>query len=201
MIRHGETDFNKDKRYQGNLDIPLSKDGMKYLKKADFDPERVYISTLIRTRQTADIMFPDAQKIPVDDIKEMNFGDFEGKNAQEMKDDKDYRNWVDNDCEPRCPHGEDRAGFIKRVSRGFEGIIEKERREGAKRVVIVVHGGTIMTTMEKYALPRRTYFDWLPGNGEGYLLELKENDDITNCHFIKEVAYHIEDAPKNIHEI
>ena len=80
LLRHGLTEYNAQKRYQGQRDIPLSPEGLAQLRRADIDPKVVYISTLQRTRQTAEVLFPDAELVPVDGLKEMCFGSFEGRN-------------------------------------------------------------------------------------------------------------------------
>ena len=51
LLRHGLTEYNAQKRYQGQRDIPLSPEGLAQLRRADIDPKVVYISTLQRTRQ------------------------------------------------------------------------------------------------------------------------------------------------------
>ena len=80
LLRHGQTEYNAQKRYQGQRDIPLSPEGAAQLRRADFDPDVVYVSTLQRTSQTARILFPEAKLVPVDGLKEMCFGSFEGRN-------------------------------------------------------------------------------------------------------------------------
>ncbi len=50
LLRHGLTEYNAQKRYQGQRDIPLSPEGLAQLRRADIDPKVVYISTLQRTR-------------------------------------------------------------------------------------------------------------------------------------------------------
>lgn len=80
LLRHGQTEYNAQKRYQGQRDIPLSPEGAAQLRRADFDPDVVYVSTLQRTSQTACILFPEAKLVPVDGLKEMCFGSFEGRN-------------------------------------------------------------------------------------------------------------------------
>ena len=50
LLRHGQTEYNAQKRYQGQRDIPLSPEGAAQLRRADFDPDVVYVSTLQRTR-------------------------------------------------------------------------------------------------------------------------------------------------------
>ena len=49
LLRHGLTEYNAQKRYQGQRDIPLSPEGLAQLRRADIDPKVVYISTLQRT--------------------------------------------------------------------------------------------------------------------------------------------------------
>ena len=66
LLRHGQTEYNAQKRYQGQRDIPLSPEGAAQLRRADFDPDVVYVSTLQRTSQTARILFPEAKLVPVD---------------------------------------------------------------------------------------------------------------------------------------
>ena len=87
LLRHGETAYNVDYRYQGVTDIPLSPAGLAALKQADFSPKTVFVTPLKRTKQTAEILFPTAEYIPVNDLGEMNFGVFEGRNYKEMEHD------------------------------------------------------------------------------------------------------------------
>ena len=89
LLRHGLTEYNAQKRYQGQRDIPLSEKGRNQLCRADINPRVVYISTLQRTKQTAEILFPGARLVPVDGLKEMCFGSFEGRNYKEMEHDPD----------------------------------------------------------------------------------------------------------------
>ena len=53
LIRHGETLWQGTGRYQGQTDVPLSEQGRQALSPASFSPEKVYITALQRTRQTA----------------------------------------------------------------------------------------------------------------------------------------------------
>ncbi|MBR4207986.1 MAG: histidine phosphatase family protein [Lachnospiraceae bacterium] len=190
FIRHGETEFNKEKRYQGQLDIPLSKEGKAKIRKAGFSPKKVYVTTLKRTRQTADLIFPDAEKIEVDGLKEMDFGRFEGRNYEEMSDDKEYRAWIDSECAGRCPGGESKEEFQERTCKALNELIEKTAEAGEDLLAIVAHGGTIMASLEKMAFPGRSYYSWLPGNAEGFLLEyVPENaPHILKC--VTEVRFH-----------
>ena len=102
LLRHGLTEYNAQKRYQGQRDIPLSPEGLAQLRRADIDPKVVYISTLQRTRQTAEVLFPDAELVPVDGLKEMCFGSFEGRNYIEMEHDRVPRRSYYRWCGPNA---------------------------------------------------------------------------------------------------
>ena len=93
LLRHGLTEYNAEKRYQGQRDIPLSAAGRAVLCRADISPKTVYITPLCRTRQTAEVLFPGAKLIEIAGLKEMCFGSFEGRNYIEMEHDPDYLAW------------------------------------------------------------------------------------------------------------
>lgn len=170
LLRHGKTAYNAEHRYQGHRDIPLSVEGEAELIRADLDPAVVYVSPLRRARRTAERLFPDAGQSVVEAFIEMDFGAFEGRNYLEMEDDRDYRAWVDGGCNGRCPGGEDRPGFCRRVCAAFVPLVEQTVGQGLPELVIVAHGGVLMALMEQFALPERGYFDWEAPNGGGYVL-------------------------------
>lgn len=87
LLRHGLTQENLEKRYQGRRDVPLCPQGLTQLRRADFAPKTVMITSLQRTRQTAEVLFPDAELVVADGLKEMDFGVFEGRNYREMEHD------------------------------------------------------------------------------------------------------------------
>ena len=84
LIRHGMTRLGEEKRYQGRLDDGLSAAGRAALKQADFRPERVYVSPALRARETAEILFPEAEQLICPELREMDFGSFEGRGWWEM---------------------------------------------------------------------------------------------------------------------
>ena len=171
LLRHGETQYNAEKRYLGRTDVPLSPKGRRELAQAGFSPETVYVSPLRRTAETAEILFPEARLIPVPDLREMDFGMFEGRTYLEMDGLPEYREWVDGGCLGQIPGGEGKADFCERVCRAFAALVDREAENGEQYLVTVAHGGTQMAVMERYALPRRGYFDWLGPYGGGYVLD------------------------------
>ena len=170
ILRHGRTAYNDQRRYQGQLDIPLSPEGEAELIAAPFSPALVYVSPLRRAQQTARRIFPAARQQIVPDFAEMDFGDFDGRTADEMAEDAAYRAWVEGDCTAQCPNGESRALFCERTCAAFARLLDESAARGEERVVIVAHGGTLRAVMERFALPERDYFDWTTGNACGYAL-------------------------------
>ena len=166
LIRHGKTAENLAGRYMGRSDAPLCPEGIADAQRAAKDETlaRVYVSPLLRARQTAAILFPNAEQVVVEDLQEMDFGDFEGRTAAEMEHDPAYRAWVDDLCRGACPNGESQAGFRKRVTAALFALIA--RADGD--CTVVSHGGVIMAIMAELAEPKKDFYDWYTPNLCGY---------------------------------
>ena len=189
LIRHGETEYNVDRRYQGSRDISLSEVGKAKLRKAEFEPDTVYVTPMCRTAQTAEILFPNARQISVFELREMNFGVFEGKNHEELQSDPIYRAWVESEWMTLCPQGETRDGFSERTCRALEELIDLGLEQGKQQLVIVAHGGTQMAALERFCQPKRGYAAWLTGNGGGYVLSTEQWRTDRTLRVIREVNY------------
>ena len=190
-IRHGMTRANEEHRYLGKTDEPLSEKGIRLLqekkKKSFFNaPEFLYASPMKRCVQTAEILFR-RKPVLIPEWKEMDFGQFEGKNYEELKDNPDYQKWIDSNGTLPFPGGESREQFIRRSMEGFDRMMSdilkrSEKNTGIQNdtdtrylksnrgteipVVTVVHGGTIMAVLS--SLTGGEYFDFQVKNGEGY---------------------------------
>ena len=189
LLRHGLTAYNAEKRYQGRGDIPLSPEGVAELRRAEFDPARVYITPLKRTRQTAEVLFPQAELVLVAGLQEMDFGHFEGRNYIEMEHDPEYRAWVDSNCEAPCPGGERKADFSARVCAAFSELADNALANGEERLVILAHGGTQMSVMERYALPKKQYYEWCGPNAGGFVLDARDWAEKRVLYFVETVQY------------
>ncbi len=56
----------------------------------------VFVSPMLRCRQTAEILFPQIPQIEIDPWREMDFGEFEGKNYAQLNGDPRYQAWIDS---------------------------------------------------------------------------------------------------------
>lgn len=180
VMRHGATAGNERHRYVGRgTDEPLSESGRAQCARAGADAQvgLVLVSPMLRARQTAELCFPDALQIQVPGLEEFDFGDFEGRNAQEMEDCAAYRAWVDGGCEGRCPGGESRDEYVARSNAALVRALREAAARGDEQVVVVAHGGTIMAALFGLCpeVPEGgdRYFCWHVGCCEGYRVEAR----------------------------
>ena len=112
LLRHGRTKANEGHLYCGSTDWPLSEEGRKCLmqKRGVYGTEweSFYTSGLIRTKETLEILFGEQKAAKEEpNLREMDFGDFEGKSYEMLKDDPAYQEWISGDNERKiCPGGE-----------------------------------------------------------------------------------------------
>lgn len=153
LIRHGETDWNKLGRLQGNSDVKLSSAGIRQAQLlADNAPfqhvDAIYSSNLSRAIQTAEILAEHfnlrVQQIP--DLRETNFGDWEGKSIRELaeKFPVDFGKFFTAPENCRPPHGETFFEAQARVMIALRKIISKHDNQN---VLIVAHGSIIRLTI------------------------------------------------------
>lgn len=189
LIRHGKTPSNREHRYLGVTEETLSGEGRKQLEiLAEKDilkkPWLLFISPMLRCQESAGILFPGRKAYPIEEWREMNFGAYEGKNYEDLKNDSYYQKWIDSNGTLPFPEGESQQEYIKRCHRGLltatKIIEEKIAREVAenqiaesqpRNITAVVHGGTIMALL--HILAGGNYFDYQVKNGGGYCCKLR----------------------------
>ncbi len=167
FIRHGATAGNLEKRYIGSTDEPLCDVGVaqvKALRKHNFQADFLYVSPMLRTRQTAELLFPKMDYTFVNDFRETDFGLFEGKTAAELSDSSKYQAWVESMCLDPIPQGESVTDFKARCCSAFEKIMKSIPDNSC--AAFVVHGGVIMSILEAYTEPKIDFYDYHIGNGE-----------------------------------
>ena len=99
MLRHGLTQANEDGVYIGTTDLPLSAKGESELcsrmEQYDYPTvHKVYSSPLKRCTGTAEILFPYTEIETVDDLRELDLGEFENKSVDELIKREDYKAWL-----------------------------------------------------------------------------------------------------------
>ena len=182
LLRHGETQGNREHRYLGRTDEPLCASGIETLlsyQEQNRYPavQYLFVSPMKRCLETAEILYPGLCPVVVSEWREMDFGRFEYQNYEDLKNDIQYQAWIDSGGELDFPEGESREDFILRCELGFSRMCETLRRMTAETmektvsVGVIVHGGTIMALLSSYG--RKSYFDCQRATGRGYLCRMK----------------------------
>ncbi|MGI6279934.1 MAG: histidine phosphatase family protein [Acutalibacteraceae bacterium] len=175
LIRHGATDANKFGQYVGSrTDIPISPEGLKQLRELAETIEypridTLYSSPMLRCRQTAAVLFPETEITVIDDLREYDFGEFEGKTAAELENNQYFLEWAAGK-RTAPPGGEDNLDFTKRLCLGLNQIVHDMTERGSKSAGVIMHGGAIMMLLAACAVPRHKPVEWMADPGRGYTL-------------------------------
>ncbi len=147
LLRHGETDWNIQRRFQGSRDTPLNGNGERQAREVSprvrrWRPERVLSSPLRRALETALIAtgLPRESVRIVPELREINFGAWEGQTAARLREnDELFRRWVHRPFGVAPSGGETEAEILGRA-RAVLALLESCPEE---RVLVVSHGGTL----------------------------------------------------------
>ena len=108
------------------------------------------------------------------ELRECDFGIFENKNYEELKDHLDYQRWLDSGGKLPFPEGEGMDAFCERCVKGFCNMTGRFIEEGCRTAAFVVHGGTIMAVLDRFAHHEEGFYHWQVKNGEGFRVKLDE---------------------------
>jgi broad specificity phosphatase PhoE len=138
LVRHGETDWNAERRWQGHADVPLNERGRDQARAlaeslAGERIDAIFTSDLSRARETADIVAARLHvPVAVDpDLREIDVGPLEGLTADEAK---AVDGWQG---EPTERHAERILGALARIAGRHDG-----------RILVVTHGGSMRRVHE-----------------------------------------------------
>jgi alpha-ribazole phosphatase/probable phosphoglycerate mutase len=163
LIRHGETEDADSRRYKGHIDVPLSASGIDQIKKlSELSSElmAVYCSDLGRAVKSAEIIAgPFGLKpVIVENLKERNFGVWEGMTFDEIKDrwPDAFTAWADNPLRFSPIEGESTLEARERVLPVFNEITDSHK---GQNIAIVSHGGVIRIILcELLGIPLENIF-------------------------------------------
>ena len=166
LIRHGKTSANEKHLYCGSTDLPLSDAGKEELRSVHYDIKNVrFISSgMKRTNETLRILFGDVPCEVDPRFREVDFGTFEMRSYEELKDRPEYGSWLTGDNDANIPpQGESGAQMKARVLNAFSEIKED--------TCIITHGGVIAAIMENlFPEENKNRYQWQPKNGCGYII-------------------------------
>lgn len=173
FIRHAKTAGNLEKRYIGRTDEPLCAIGITELGKMSYPAaDLVICSSMLRCLETAQLIYPNREPLINENLRECDFGDFEGKNYHELSDNPAYLRWIESNGTLPFPCGESHDNFKRRCIAAFDKTVSEY---DAETTAFVVHGGTIMAILERYALPKKGFYDYQVKNCHGFWTEFDGN--------------------------
>lgn len=147
FIRHGETEWNREKRVMGRLPVPLSEEGIEGVRRtARFLSAEgigmIYSGTLKRATETSNILSREwGAEIRTDSrLDESAFEEWTGKRYAELKNDPDFVRYGEKPTSSRFSKGEDMRMIQERAVSAVGDIVEEET---AERTAVVSHSDVI----------------------------------------------------------
>ncbi len=180
LIRHGETDWNAEGRYQGLADIPLNENGRRQAARIaralnGANLAAIYASDLARTGETAEALArATGLSVQLDPrLREIDQGRWEGKLFDEIRAQypEKFKRRRENPLAFKAPGGETVRHTRERVLAAVADIVG---RHPAQNVAIVSHGLALAIVRAHYGdYPAGKIWDLVPGNGEIVQIEVE----------------------------
>ncbi|MDY6902316.1 MAG: histidine phosphatase family protein [Cyanobacteriota bacterium] len=152
LVRHGETEWNQQSKYQGQVDISLNENGKLQSQKVaeflqDISIDKVYSSSMLRAKETAEIILKHHQNTNLelnDGFKEIIHGVWQGKSETEIEQEfpGELQRWYETPEQFQMPSGESLQEVWQRTVEVYESIIKTALTEKLNTVLIVAHGAT-----------------------------------------------------------
>jgi 2,3-bisphosphoglycerate-dependent phosphoglycerate mutase len=149
FIRHGETDWNRQQRFQGQIDVPLNEAGLLQAQRlgrrlAEEPADVLVCSDLLRARQTAEPLAAawGLEPLPMPALREQSFGVLEGLDVPTIKAQHPdlWERWLVHQADFALPGGESIRAFHTRV---LDGVRELAAAHPGRTVAVVTHGGVL----------------------------------------------------------
>ena len=177
LIRHGITHGNKYGLYYGATDLPLLEEGVEELRERKLShiyptAPRYYTSPLQRTQQTLREIYGGVDFTVVDGLREMNFGAFEMRTVEDLRQDADFVAWSRDVTYNRCPGGESFADVHARALEAIAPILA-----AGEDTVCVIHGGVIACLMFTW-FPGKAFDDWMIHPGTGWQITVEDGKPV-----------------------
>lgn len=190
LVRHGETEYNKAKRFQGSTDIALSDKGREQAREAaktlDTKFDVVISSPLIRAKETAMILsgFSEEQIIIDDRIREINMGEYEGMYYDEV-DDAFHTFFHEPEKYVSSRGSESFESLFARVDEFLISLIQKYKDTDAK-ILVVSHGAAIHgMLLGILKIERKDYWKYPVENCSVIKLGIEKKDGETDLSWLK----------------
>ncbi len=113
-------------------------------------------------------------------LRELNFGDWEGKTYEMLKDNERYQQWLLNWETSAPPNGESGKSFGVRVESFFNGLMESCQKNRRRKILIVTHGGVIRYLLS-LCIEKLSFWEIPVNHNRGYVLNIKFRNGGWEC--------------------
>lgn len=176
LVRHGETEWNRQTRFQGQIDVPLNDNGRNQAQKAgeflkDVAIDFAVSSSMQRPKETAEIILrqhPDIKLDLQDGLREISHGLWEGKLESEIEQEfpGELHRWRTTPAEIQMPEGENLQQVWERSVAAWQAIVQTALDNQLKTGLVVAHDATNKTLLcHILGLPADNFWNFRQGNG------------------------------------
>lgn len=189
LVRHGETEWNRQKRFQGQIDVPLndmgrtqSQQAADFLKSVKID--RAVSSSMLRPKETAEIILqyhPQIQLALRDDLREISHGLWEGKLEAEIEQSYpgELARWHYTPADVQMPEGENLQQVWQRAISAWQVIVAAAATHPEFTTVLVVAHDAINKAIlcHVVGLGAENFWNFRQGNGAVSVIDYPQGAD------------------------
>ena len=203
LVRHGETNWNRDKRFQGQIDVPLNENGRAQSQQAAEFLKPIVIdyavtSPMLRPKETAEIILqhhPDVALDLEDNLKEISHGLWEGKLEAEIE--AEYpgtlHQWQRSPETVQMPEGENLQQVWERAIAAWDHIVQTAASRPNPGTTLVVAHDAVNKAILCYVLglgPEH-FWNFKQGNGAVSVIDYAESSDIKPVLLAMNITIHL----------
>ena len=200
LVRHGETDWNKEGRFQGQIDIPLNETGKNQAQKASnflksIDFNKAYSSSMSRPLETAKIILGKKSNLSIlkiDELSEISHGLWEGKLEKEIKTTwpEMLHKWHQEPENVIMPEGESIEDVSKRSLNAWQNICKNQNKNDI--TLVVAHDAVNKTLIcNLLGLSYSQIWTIKQGNGGITVIDIFDNPDKDNVLSALNITTHL----------
>jgi phosphoserine phosphatase len=188
LVRHGETEWNRQTRFQGQIDVPLNDNGRNQAQKAreflqDVAIDFAVSSSMLRPKETAEIILQHHPSVKLelqDGLREISHGLWEGKLEAEIDQEfpGELERWRTEPAAVQMPEGENLQQVWERSVAAWQSIVEAASKSQLKTGIVVAHDATNKTLLcHILGLPADNFWNFRQGNGAVSVIDYPSGPD------------------------
>jgi len=188
LVRHGETEWNRQGKFQGQIDVPLNDYGRIQAAKAGEFLQTVSVdfafsSTMARPKETAEIILQDHPHVRLqllDGLREISHGKWEGKFESEIDQDfpGELHRWRTIPAQVQMPEGENLQEVYQRSVGSWQEILQTAQSQNLGMGLVVAHDATNKTLLcHILGLSLENFWNFRQGNGAVSVIDYPQGAD------------------------